>query len=239
MKKNDKDTFRFQVAGRDLKFTERATDDPVITGRQVAATLNGVDADDVIVMRWPEGAPLVEVAPDDTVDLRDADEERFVAVVSDRSFRLDIQGKRYEWPLPFITAATLAALATIDLEGVDLVFERENEPDRILDDEEHVSLTGEGIEKFRVEQSAGKISVKVYTTSGVYPKSGTKKARPAELVSKVLDKAKQALELTDVTNWIATVGDREIQPGLTFQANQLAGEVEIHWGPREGGGGAF
>lgn len=239
MKINEKRSFHFKVAGGDLLFSEHATDDPVITGRQVASTIPGTDPDDVIVMRWPEGAPLVEVAPDDTVDLRDGEEERFVAVVSDRSFRLEIQGKRYEWPLPFVTAPTLAALATIDLKSVDLVFERENEPDRVLDDEEHVPLTGEGIEKFRVEQNAAKILVTVYTTSGVYPKKGAKKARPAELVQKVLDKAKQALELTDVTNWIATVGDREIQPALTFQANNLAGEVEIHWGPREGGGGAL
>ncbi len=41
--------------------------------------------------------------------------------------------------------------------------------------------------------------------------------------------------------WIATVADatgkRQIDPGKSYLENKLAGEVEIDWGPSEGGGG--
>ena len=87
------------------------------------------------------------------------------------------------------------------------------------------------------ESDHGLVRVSVLTTSGSYPRHGVDPEPRDVTVSSILDKAKASLRLTDVSNWIATVGGREINPALSYAANHLAGEVKVQWGPREGGGG--
>lgn len=81
------------------------------------------------------------------------------------------------------------------------------------------------------------LEVSVITTSGVFPRHGEQHVQPAETVDDVLRKAAHALHLTDTSGWVVTSDGREINPAVSFAQNGLAGTVELHWGPREGGGG--
>lgn len=87
------------------------------------------------------------------------------------------------------------------------------------------------------EAQRGLVRVSVHTTSGAYPRHGVDPEPHDVPISFILDKAKAALRLTDVSNWVATVAGREVNPAQTYADNHLAGEVKIQWGPREGGGG--
>ena len=63
------------------------------------------------------------------------------------------------------------------------------------------------------------------------------RVKETEVVAKLLAKAAHKLHLTNTTDWVAFVGERQINPELTFKENVLSGTVEIEWHKPEGGGG--
>ncbi len=85
------------------------------------------------------------------------------------------------------------------------------------------------------------VEVSVSTTAGFYPAEGFKRVPVDQRVEVDLHKAKEELKIKDTTGWVATVtlpsGKRQINIALTYKENGLAGDVEIDWGPSEGGGG--
>ena len=81
------------------------------------------------------------------------------------------------------------------------------------------------------------VEVAVVTTSGSYPETGFERTPIRQKISVILKKATNKLKITDTTNWIATVNDQEINVDATYLDLGLSGEVEIDFGPREGGGG--
>lgn len=81
------------------------------------------------------------------------------------------------------------------------------------------------------------IAVAISTTSGFFPATGFERLPIHQKVEAQLGKAAKALNLTDTTGWIATVDKRTINPQQNYEENGLHGEVEIDWGPTEGGGG--
>lgn len=81
------------------------------------------------------------------------------------------------------------------------------------------------------------VGVAVVTTSGSYPTTGFERTPVRQKVSVILKKAAHELHITDTTDWVATVDEKEIDPSKTFHELNLHGQVEIDYGPREGGGG--
>jgi hypothetical protein len=81
------------------------------------------------------------------------------------------------------------------------------------------------------------VEVAVVTTSGRFPAEGTERVAAHQPVSNELKKAVKELKIVDTTNWIALVGEKEIDPNKSYVENQLTGTVIIDYGPREGGGG--
>jgi hypothetical protein len=82
------------------------------------------------------------------------------------------------------------------------------------------------------------VQVSVVTTSGVYPKDGFEEVPAHQKIRVQLQKAAQHLGITDTTNWVAMVGNREINVEASYEENELHGRIEIDYGPREGGGGS-
>jgi hypothetical protein len=81
------------------------------------------------------------------------------------------------------------------------------------------------------------VEVQVVTTSGTFPEHGTDRNSINQPVRVVLDRAQKKLDITNASDWLATVGGHEIDPAKSYAANHLSGQVKIDWGPREGGGG--
>lgn len=85
------------------------------------------------------------------------------------------------------------------------------------------------------------VGVSISTTAGFYPEDGFERVPAHQKVSVELEKAKHALKIRDTAGWVATVtgptGKRDIDTSKSYIENALAGEVEIDWGPSEGGGG--
>ena len=85
------------------------------------------------------------------------------------------------------------------------------------------------------------VEVSIATTAGFYPAEGFERVPAHQKVSVLLEKAQKELTIKDVAGWIATVtdgsGKRQIDPARSYVDNGLSGNVEIDWGPSEGGGG--
>src|SRR5436853_7681351 len=94
-----------------------------------------------------------------------------------------------------------------------------------------------------VDQNAKKdfVEVSISTTAGFYPADGFDRVKADEALQKELDKAANKLKIKSTQGWVATVaeaaGKRTLDTAASFSANQLTGEIEIDWGPSEGGGG--
>lgn len=142
--------FPIAIAGSDLQFRTFALADPVPTGRQIIEAFTRSDPSDFIVLQQLENGMLEELRLDETTDLIGAGVERFIVVESDRSFRLLIEGKRQEWPCEIITGATIKKLAGVAHSDADVFLEQKDGPDRGIEDDELVSLAGNGVESFRL-----------------------------------------------------------------------------------------
>lgn len=87
------------------------------------------------------------------------------------------------------------------------------------------------------DQGDNFVHVAVVTTSGSYPADGYDKAPVNQKVRLFLAEAARHLKIADISNWIARVGNKEINPELSYEENGLSGEIDIDFGPRESGGG--
>ncbi len=81
------------------------------------------------------------------------------------------------------------------------------------------------------------VEVSVVTTSGSYPSQGFERVPTHQKVKIVLEKASSSLGIAGTGGWIATVNGKEINIDKSFVDNGLSGQVEVDFGPREGGGG--
>ena len=81
------------------------------------------------------------------------------------------------------------------------------------------------------------VEVAVVTTSGSYPTEGFSKVPVHQKIRVFLAEAARELKLTDVSNWVVRVNNDEIDPEKSYEENDLSGEIDIDFGPREGGGG--
>jgi hypothetical protein len=88
------------------------------------------------------------------------------------------------------------------------------------------------------ENSDSHVEVAIVTTSGRFPAEGTERVAAHQPVNNELKKAVKELKIVDTTNFIARVGEKEIDPIKSYVENQLTGTVIIDYGPREGGGGS-
>ena len=85
------------------------------------------------------------------------------------------------------------------------------------------------------------VEVSISTTAGFYPAEGYDQVPVDEKVELQLEKAARDLDIKPTSDWIANVngpeGLREIDPMKAYMENKLSGQVDIDWGPKEGGGG--
>ncbi len=81
------------------------------------------------------------------------------------------------------------------------------------------------------------VNVAVITTSGRWPEQGFEKVASHEPVQTGLTRAEHAPKLVGVNDWLATVGDRELDRHQSFEHQGLSGQILINYGPRAGGGG--
>lgn len=150
-----------EIAGPDLAFTRHVLRDPMPSGRQIIAAAGHRDPTGFIVLQWlPDGA-LEELRLEELTDIFARGIEKFIVAESDRSFRLEVEGLRLEWPCAPISAATIKELAGRPDDSLVVVLERTGQPNRELDDDDIVDLSGQGVEIFKLGPRPLEIEISV------------------------------------------------------------------------------
>ena len=145
------------VADQTLTYRQVSIDDLTPTGAQLAIAAGFKSVDGVSVLQVLATGDLEDVRPNETVDLR-REAGRFVIVESDRAYRLTIDGQRFDWPCRIVSGGLLRKLGQVPTDKV-IYFERQDQPDRQVDDHDLVDLDAPGVESFVSRRLVWKLNV--------------------------------------------------------------------------------
>lgn len=122
--------------------------DPIVTGAQVLQKAKLFPTDEYLLFQELDDGQLEEIRPDESVDLRNPGREQFITFKSDRSFRFVLDGRKFEWGLPFITGVQLKRLAGVDPNSYGVWLSQRVGDDKLIGNKEKVDLQGDGTERF-------------------------------------------------------------------------------------------
>ena len=147
-KPRDRGPYKVLIGDRDLNFTDAVIEDPVPTGRQVIESMGIRKADEHLVFQILRNGELEELRLEETVDLRNAEVERFLVFSSSESFHFVIDGKRLEWGSKVISGRVLKRLAGVNPAKLVVWQIHPGRDDDPIEDTDLVRLSGEGLERF-------------------------------------------------------------------------------------------
>jgi len=140
--------YRIKVGDAELKYTDVVIADPVPTGQQILDAAELRPTLEFSLYQVLVSGLLEELRPDETTDLRNSGVERFLAFRNDRSFRVQLDGRVFDWGGTFISGHTLKKLAGVDVQTHDVWLEVREAEDRLIEDGELFDLSAPGVEKF-------------------------------------------------------------------------------------------
>lgn len=143
------DGFNVAVAKGNFDFDGLRLDDPKPTARQLLAEAGFRPPEEHLIFQVLDDGALEELRLDETVDLREKRTDRFIAFRSDRSFRVEVDERRFEWGDEKLTGLITKQLVGADPTCTGVWLERREEPDLFIEDAGVVQLTAEGVEKLR------------------------------------------------------------------------------------------
>ena len=193
------------VADQTLTYRQVGIDDFTLTGAQLAIAAGFKSVDGVSVLQVLATGDLEDVRPNETVDLH-REAGRFVIVESDRAYRLTIDGQRFDWPCRIVSGGLLRKLGQVPADKV-IYFERQDQPDRQVDDQDLVDLDAAGVESFVSRKPAWKLNVQGVMLELFAPtivvrealiEAGFNPDQGWHIFLKVVGQQKQPVELTTV-----------------------------------------
>lgn len=155
---NKSEKYTVAVADASLAFRDVELDDGTPTGSQLAVAAGFKAADGVSVLHFLPTGELEDIRPGETVDLRRLAVARFVIVASDRAYRFEIDGQRFDWPCRVVSGRLVRTLGQLD-DDRDVFLERHAEADRLVGDGDLVDLDGAGVESFVSRKRHWKLNV--------------------------------------------------------------------------------
>ncbi|MFA6116267.1 MAG: multiubiquitin domain-containing protein [Sphingomonas sp.] len=191
---HDRDTFK--LVAIDENFAERhiTLPDAKPTGRQIAEAAGFRPADDAIVLQQLADGALEELRLEELVDLRESGVERFFVIAGDRTYRLMIDGLRMEWPRVDVSGDTIRNLVRKS-EEFEVFQDFDDAPNALIEDDQVVSLGGDGLERFITKRGEKLVSVtyngetfklerRTYTTEELRQVFGVEEGYILQLVTK-------------------------------------------------------
>lgn len=193
------------IANQTLIYRQVSIDDLTLTGAQLAIAAGFKSVDGVSVLQVLATGDLEDVRPNETVDLS-RDSGRFIIVESDRAYRLTIDGQRFDWPCRIVSGGLLRKLGQVPTNKV-IYFERQDHPDRQVDDQDFVDLDAAGVESFVSRKLVWKLNVQGVVLELFAPtilvrealvEAGFNPDQGWHIFLKIVGQQKQPVELTTV-----------------------------------------
>lgn len=136
------------IGNEQLDFRPALILDPVPNGAQVLAAAGVSDSAEYSVFQLLRNGQLEQLRPDESTDLRSSGVERFVVFRSDRSFRVLIDDRTFEWGASRITGATIKRLAGVKPHTHDVWQVLLEDEDCFVPDKEFADLASPAVERF-------------------------------------------------------------------------------------------
>jgi len=145
------------VADQTLTYRQVSIDDLTPTATQLALAAGFKSVEGISVLQVLPTGDLENVRPNETVDLR-RETGRFIIVESDRAYRLTIDDQRFDSPCRIVSGGLLRKLGQVPTNKV-IYFERQDQPDRQVHDQDLVDLDAAGVESFVSRKLVWKLNV--------------------------------------------------------------------------------
>lgn len=152
-----------EIAGKDLQFRQVNVDDLTLTGSQIGAAAGFKPDQFPVILQMLANGTLESLSPGELAR-PGADNNKFIVVISDRTYFFSVDGVRLEWPFNQITGHTVRKLGEV-VEGKRLLLEKEDTADEEIQGHQFVSLEPDGVERFISRDPVWKLNVqgKVYS----------------------------------------------------------------------------
>jgi len=164
LKNNRSKLYKVKISEGDLDFKKYSINDPIVTGRQLLKLTNNRPIDQYLLFMLCPNGKFDEIQLEQTVDLRIQGLEQFIVFDSATSFRFVINGERYEWGTKLITGLKLKTITGLSNTKDELWLEKRGSKDIIINDEDFIDLSQEGLERFFTKKpSPKKITIIINT----------------------------------------------------------------------------
>ncbi len=158
--------FRIKIGNETFEFKTVEFADQKVTGAQVAEAVGAHPVADFVVLQQLKSGEIETLRPTELADLAPSGAERFFVIRGDGTERFLIDGLHMEWPKRTIDGLSLKRLARKDEDDVELVLERSDVPDEVIEDDQEVRIGAHGVEKFRTRRV--KLPITIYVDGEDY-----------------------------------------------------------------------
>ena len=191
--------------------------DPIVDQRKLLREAGLEPPDDFVLIEIDRPGTRA-VGLDDEIDLRQSGSRTFQAFRGDRIFTFTVAERGYAWGAAAIDETTLRDIASVPSDS-DLVLEREDEADQIVEKGAEINLSAAGVEHFHVRKQPTTFAIKVVYNGLSKPLNVSRH----ELIGAVLAKALAAFGNLPAPHTLALYNaqGRELPDGETVQAAKV------------------
>jgi hypothetical protein len=170
--------FRARISDENFNQREVRFSDQKVTGAQIAEAAGAHPVSDFVVLQQLPTFELESLRPTELADL--STPMLFFVIKGDSTDRFTVDGLNLEWPRKVITGRAIKQIVGKADDDVDLLLEREDEPDKLIGNDDEVKLGERGVEKFRTRPVKTTTTIIVNGREKEWPK---KKISFADLVA--------------------------------------------------------
>lgn len=149
--------YRIRLWSGDSFDEKRSIADPKPLPEQILKAFGLRPARDYILL-IKDRHGVSELALGETIDISDRRAERFFAFKTDRTYKVELNGDRFTWGAPTISAILLRIIGRIP-EGHQLLLARKDKPDLVLGNDAEVNLAAEDLEIICSREASWKLKV--------------------------------------------------------------------------------
>jgi hypothetical protein len=150
--------FRISISNENFLFRTVEIADQKVTGAQITQAAGQHPVEDYVVLQQLKTRELESIRPGELLDLAANGVERFFVIKGADLHRFFVDGLSLEWPRATLSGAHVLELVDAD-EDMELILEREDTADEVIDDDEEVRLDTPGAERFKTRKATKQIII--------------------------------------------------------------------------------